>query len=129
MAARNLVLLMLGAAASAGCSNATATTLDPSSDVHCSVLAFYFAGLAEHNRAPADQRHATRVMHEWYSAKIRAVAVERWGDMDGMSGEIRPLLEEVKRAPGDMLDELGKCADRAGADPAFDAFVRRHSRT
>jgi hypothetical protein len=106
-----------------GCGTATAATLDPSDDAHCSLLAFYFNGLAEHQGAPRDQLRATKVLHEWYAAKIRQVAVKRWGDMSGYEKEMGPLLERIKSDPKAMGDELIACTDRAMATPDFNQFA------
>ena len=107
-----------------GCGAASATTLDPSDDVHCSVLAFYFNGLAKHQGAPREQLRATKVMHEWYAAKMRQIAVERWGDMAGYEKEVGPLLEGVKSDPKAMGDEMLVCTNRAVAAPGFNQFAR-----
>lgn len=116
--------LVFACALLSGCGGASAATLDPSDDVHCSVLAFYFDGLARHQGAPRDQLRATKVMHEWYAAKMRDVAVERWGDMAGFEKEAGPLLESVKADPQAMADEMLACTDRAVAAPGFNRFAR-----
>lgn len=102
-----------------GCGRAAATTIDPADDVHCSVVAFYFQGLTEHAGAPSDQRHAVKALQEWYSAKMRQVAVERWGGLAAAERELAPLLDAVKSDPVAMRDELLACTERAIADPAF----------
>lgn len=107
-----------------GCGVAGAATLDPTDDVHCSVLTFYVHGLAQHEKTSSDYRMATKVMHEWYAAKVRLVAVERWGGMAGFEKEVKPLLEAIKSDPKAMTDEALACADRAGADPDFNRFAR-----
>ena len=109
------------------CGEADATLIDPRNDVHCSVVAFYFHGLAKHEGAPADQQHATKVLHEWYAAKMRREAGERFKDWQNFEREISPLLEAIKAKPTAMTDELDACLDRAIADPAFDLFARRNS--
>lgn len=106
------------------CGAASATTVNPSDDVHCSVLAFYFHGLAEHQGVPRQHLAATKVMHEWYAVKMRQAAVERWGDMAGYEHEVGPLLDSIKSDPKAMEGEMLACVDRATADPAFDQFAR-----
>jgi hypothetical protein len=115
-----LALTLLG-----GCGEAGAANVDPADDVHCSVLAFYFHGFAKHQGVPANQLRATKVMHEWYAAKVRDVAVERWGGTDGFQKEIGPLLEAVKKDPKAMADEMVACTDRAIAAEGFNQFARR----
>lgn len=127
MVLRTLVLPVCLSFGVAACGNANAAALDPSRDVDCSVLTFYFKGLADHQGAPADQQHALAAMHEWYAVKTRALAVERWGDMEGLAGEVGPLLDAIKRDPMSMLDELAACTERAVEDPDFDRFARTFS--
>ena len=106
----------------AACGQATGSVPDASSDLHCSVLAFYFSGYAEHTGAPADQRRAVAAVHEWYAAKLRRLTTER-GRPDLVIAEGAPFLEAVKRDPSAMLDELRVCSDRALADPSFNGFA------
>lgn len=114
-----------------GCGPANATNLestdlvqvDSTNDVHCSVLAFYFNGLAEHRSAPRNQIRATKVVHEWYGAKMRRVAVERWDNWAEFAKETEPVLEAVKSDPAAMRDELLACTDRAIAEPGFEKFA------
>lgn len=110
------------------CGQANATRIDPKNDVHCSVLAFYFQGLAKHQGAPRKQQQATKGLHEWYAAKMRATAAERFKDLAGLEREISPLLEAVKADPKSMADKLGDCAKRAAADPGFDRFAADYLR-
>ena len=107
----------------AGCGEARGTVPDASNDLHCSVLSFYFAGLARHSGAPADQQRATAAIHEWYAAKAREVAAQR-SDPNAVLAEMEPIFEAIKQDPRSMLDELSACTDRAAADPGFDAFAR-----
>ncbi len=95
----------------AGCAEASAATPDPSQDIDCSVVAFYFQGLAEHQGAPADQRHATGAVFKWYSARIQTVAKQEGADR--VLSQAGPLLEAVKRDPRSMGDELLACTERA----------------
>ncbi len=105
-----------------GCGEASGGVPDASSDLHCSVLAFYFSGYAEHTGAAADQRRALSAVHEWYAAKLRQVAVERGGP-DSVLAEGAPVLEQVKHDPQGALDEFQACSNRALADPAFKGFA------
>lgn len=106
----------------AACGSASASTLDPSDDLHCSVVAFYFKGLAEHKGAPADQLRATAVVDGWYAAKVREIAPTRWKDLDASLTEMAPILEAVKADPMAASDEHMACAKRATEDPSFAAF-------
>lgn len=107
-----------------GCGTASAATIDPADDVHCSVVAFYFHGLAKHHGFPDDQQRAAKGIHEWYASKMRQVAVGRWGGMAGFEKEVAPLLETIKSDPLAMRDEMTTCTERAGRDPAFNRFAR-----
>lgn len=117
--ARFLVAPLMALAA---CGQASGSVPDASSDLHCSVLAFYFNGYAEHSSAPADQRRALAAVHEWYAAKLRQLTTERGGP-DSVVAEGAPILEAVKRDPSAMIDELQACSDRALADPTFNGFA------
>jgi hypothetical protein len=110
------------------CTEANAVAIDATDDVHCSVLAFKFKAHADSSSAPADQRHALKVVHEWYAAKVRAVAVERWGDKQGFEREMQPLLDLANQNPAAVTDDLKMCVDRALADPAFNSFAGARSR-
>lgn len=107
------------------CGSVGAAVIDPADDVHCSVVAFHTQGLAKHRGAPADQQRAAWTVHEWYAAKMRAVADERWGGTSGFEKEVAPLLEAVKSDPQHNRDEMMACAERAVADPEFDDFARK----
>lgn len=107
----------------AGCAPARGSVPDASNDLHCSVLAFYFAGYAEQSGAPTDQRQGAMAIHEWYAAKAREIAAQR-SDPNSALAEMASVLEAVKRDPRSMLDEFSTCTDRAATDPAFDAFAR-----
>jgi hypothetical protein len=107
----------------AGCGQARGHVPDASNDLHCSVLAFYFAGLAQHSRAPPDQQRGTAAVHQWYASKARQVAA-RSSDPNAALAEMEPILEAIKRDPQSMLDEFSVCTDRAAADPGFHEFAR-----
>jgi|GEM_PF-2671405 len=106
----------------AACGQASGSVPDASSDLHCSVLAFYFTGQAEHDGAPADQRRALAVVHEWYAAKLRQLTAER-DESDSVLNEGTAILEAVKRDPRAMVDEAQACSARALADPEFNGFA------
>lgn len=108
------------------CGQANAATLDATDDVHCSVLAFYFQGLAKHHGFPAKQQKAANGLHDWYAAKIRSIAKERWGDMSGFEKEVAPLLQTIKSDPLAMSDEFLACTERAAADPEFSKHARTY---
>lgn len=110
----------------AGCGQASAAVIDPADDVHCSALAFYFHGFAEHHKFPAAQINAAKGVHDWYAARMRSVAKERWGDMAGFEKEVAPLLEAIKADPLAMRDEMTACTERAAADPAFNQHARAY---
>ena len=107
----------------AGCAEARGSVPDASNDLHCSVLAFYFAGLAQHSGAPADQQRGTAAVQQWYAAKARELAAQR-PDPNAALADMAPILEAIKRDPNSMLDEFSACTDRAAADPAFEVFAR-----
>jgi hypothetical protein len=87
------------------------------------VLAFYFAGFAQHSGAPANQQRGTAALHEWYASKARE-RVAQSSDPNTARAEMGAVLDAIKRDPRSMLDEYSACTDRAAADPAFDAFAR-----
>jgi len=109
--------VLLFAAASAGlaaCSQANAATPDPSQDIDCSVVAFYFSGLAEHRGVEPAQKRALAAVHKWYSKKVQAIAKDEGAN--GVLTRAGPVLEAVKRDPMNMRDELAACTDRAVND-------------
>jgi hypothetical protein len=105
------VLTALASAGLAACGQAFAATPDASHDVDCSVVAFYFTGLAEHMGADPTQQRAVAAVHEWYSTKVQAIAREKGGNE--VLNRAGPVLEAVKRDPVNMRDELAACTDRA----------------
>ena len=125
---RAAYLTILLPAVLAGCSQAKAATVDPTNDVHCSVLAFYFHGFAKHHQAPDNQVRATKGFHDWYAAKMKKAAGERFKDAAVLEKEVGPLLETVKADPLAMRDEMSACADRAAADPTFNHFAGGYMR-
>ena len=125
---RNITLLSLASAFLSACASAGAVTVDAKNDVHCSILAFYFHGLAKHERAPEDQIRATKGLHDWYAEKMRASSGERFSDLKIMKAEVEPVLETIKADPVAMRDEYSSCADRALADPKFNHFARSYMR-
>jgi hypothetical protein len=111
-----------------GCASAYAVTIDSNNDIHCSVLAFYFHGLAKHDGAPDKQVRATKGLQDWYAVKMRAAEGGRYSDPAVMQSEIGPILESVKADPVSMRDKAKACADRAVADPSFNHFARSYMR-
>ena len=109
-----------------GCGQASAAAIDPRDDIHCSVLAFYFHGFAQHHGMPAAQIKAAQAVHDWYAARMRAVAGERWSDMASFEKETAPVLETIKADPLAMRDEFAACTQRAAADPAFNKHARAY---
>ncbi len=57
-----------------------AVSIDPKSDIHCSVLSFYFHGLAKYNHASDKQVFATRELQDWYARKIRSAEGGRYSE-------------------------------------------------
>ena len=121
-------LLLMVAAGLAACSDAKASMPDPARDSDCSVLAFYFNQQAEQSQALPDQKHATRVVHEWYAGKVRRIAAEQWSGMEDLNRELGPVLEAVKRDPMAMTDHYLQCTERAAGDPGFDKFAAKWAR-
>jgi hypothetical protein len=105
-----------------GCSEAAGAAIDPASDIDCSVVAFYYSGLAAHEGAPVDQQRATKIVHEWYAAKVRDIAVQS-GDPQAVLSKAAPILDVIKHDPKGMAGNLQTCADRAIGDPSFNAFA------
>lgn len=125
---RAACLAILLATISGGCGQATAAAVDPKNDVHCSVLAFYFHGLATHTQASEKQVRATKGLHDWYAAKMKEVADERFKNPAFLQNEVGPVLEAVKADPLAMRDEMSACAERAAADPSFNRFASGYMR-
>jgi hypothetical protein len=95
----------------AACSQASAATPDTSNDIDCSVLAFYFDGLAGHTGAPPSQKRATAAVHSWYSVKVQRISQERGAH--AVLSRAGPVLEAVKQDPMNMRDAHKACAFRA----------------
>jgi hypothetical protein len=126
---RNIVLgtvLSIFICACSGSGNAA--VVNPENDIHCSVLSFYFHGLAKHNGLSDEQLRASKGLEDWYAAKMRKALGEHYSDPAIMKSEIEPILEVVKADPLSMRDEVTACAKRASADPAFDMFARSYMR-
>jgi hypothetical protein len=125
---RRLLTLMLAVESVAACSPASAVTIDPRNDVHCSVLAFYFHGLAVHDGASNTQIRATKGLQDWYTAKLRAHASGRYADPALLQRELGPILDTIKANPDSMRDAARTCVSRAAADPSFNDFARSYIR-
>ena len=123
---RFAVVAALSSGLVSACSPSRAVALDPKNDVHCSVLAFYFNGLAAQVGAPDRQLRASKGLHDWYAAKMKIASAGRFSDPAVLQAELGPLLEEVKADPLSAGDELQACADRAAADPSFNRFARTY---
>jgi hypothetical protein len=95
----------------AACAQARAATPDPSRDLDCSVVTFYFSGLAKHQGANAEQQRAVAAVFEFYATKVRNIAKQEGAN--SVAARMEPLLEAVKRDPMNMRDELSACTDRA----------------
>ncbi len=110
------------------CTSASAVSIDPKNDVHCSVLSFYFHGLAKHNQAPSKQVFATKRLQDWYAIKMRSAEGGRYSNPTVMQSEIGPILKTIKADPLSMLDEVKACADRAVVEPSFNSFASSYLR-
>lgn len=110
------------------CTSANAVTIDPKNDMHCSVLSFYFHGLARHEGFSDKQVRAAKGLQDWYAAKIRSAEGGRYSNPAIMQSEIGPVLEAVKADPRSMLDEAKACLDRAAADPSWNSFAGSYMR-
>lgn len=125
---RLLTPTLLACVLLSGCGRAQAATIDPANDVHCSVLAFYLHGLAKHEGRPDKQVRATKGLHDWYAAKMRAATGDRLKDPAVLEREVGPLLETVKADPLATREEALACMERAQADPTFDRFASAYMR-
>jgi len=125
---RRLLTLMLAVESMAACSPATAVTIDPKNDVHCSVLTFYFHGLAVHDGASNTQIRATKGLEDWYAAKLRSHSGGRYADPTLLQRELGPVLDTIKANPDAMRDAAKACVSRAAADPSFNDFARPYMR-
>lgn len=110
------------------CASADAVSIDSKNDIHCSVLSFYFHGLAKHNHASDEQVFATKGLRDWYAIKMRSAEGGRYSDPAVIQSEIGPILEAIKADPLSMQDEVKACADRAVADPSFNSFASSYLR-
>lgn len=120
---RNAFTCIIGLVFLDACSPASAVTIDPANDIHCSVVSFYFHGLAKHEHAPEIQIRATKGLQDWYAAKMKVATAGRFADLATAKAETEPLLDAINSDPASMRDELLKCAERATADPAFNGFA------
>lgn len=118
--------IVVASVALSACTSAKAVAIDPTNDVHCSVLSFYFHGAAVHDGAPDDQVRALKVLQDWYAAKMRSAEGGRYADPTVMESEIGPLLETVNADPQSKLEDLDACTDRAATDPSWNSFARSH---
>lgn len=124
----HLIIAAMASLPLTGCGSNTRPTLDPSRDLDCSVVSFYFAGFAKHVGAPAEQTRAAWVVSEWFHARLREDLAKQGQDGSGALASAEPLLEEIKRDPKAATDEFASCSNRAIADPGFDAFARKLAR-
>ena len=111
MQTQRILLVALASVGLTACGRANAATPDVSQDVDCSVVAFYFTGLAQQMRVEPTQQRAVAAVHDWYSARVRAMASQE-GANEVLS-RAGPILEAVKRDPVNMRDEMAACTDRA----------------
>jgi hypothetical protein len=87
-------------------------------------MAVYFAGLAEHEGAPAHQVGSALVFGEWYRLKVRAASPGLRADDKDLQREMAPWFDAMKKDPATAADEFAACSRRAAADPSFESFVR-----
>ena len=99
--------------------------VDSSDDNHCSLLSFYFSGLAKYADAPDEQQLATKTIFEWYASKERQQA-EREGveTVKRRVLSLEPVFDAIKKNPNSMTDELEACSARAQKSIGFTEFAR-----
>ncbi len=124
---RRVLTFMVVANLIGACSPAPAVKIDPQNDIHCSVLSFYFYGLAKHDGAPDAQILATKALQDWYAAKLQSDAGNRYSDPALAKKNIGPILDAVKANPATMRDAMRICTNRAASDPTFANFARSYS--
>jgi len=110
MQTQRMLLVALASVGLTACGQANASTPDVSQDVDCSVIAFYFTGLAQQMGVNPTEQRAVAAVHAWYSTRVRAIASEDANEVLSRAG---PILEAVKRDPANMRDEMAACTDRA----------------
>ena len=111
MQVRHALIAAAASTIAVACSQAVAATPDPSKDLDCSVITFYFSGLAKHRGAEVGEQQALASVFDWYRARVKGEAGAENGD--AMLSRAAPILEAVKRDPMNMRDELAACTDRA----------------
>src|SRR5688572_30180343 len=97
MRIRRMLFLTLASACLVACAQASAANPDPSQDIDCSVVTFYFSGLAKHEGAEAAQQRALSAVSKWYAAKVETLAKQNGANQ--VLNRAGPLLEAVKRDP------------------------------
>ena len=119
-----VLILSAAAAVLSGCSAASGAPLDSANDVHCFGLASAYASLARSSDAPDDQQRSTNALAQWYSVGFDA-AVQARG-REAISEEAARLAQAADADPEAARAALSRCADRAAADPGFNAFAAQH---
>lgn len=116
------IFSIAAAMALGACGQASALPVDPSNDLHCSVVAFYFKGDPITQAAPQNQRDAIARIFDWYTVKTQALAAEQ--GPDAVLRTAAPALEAVKKDPAAHREHLLTCTNRAVDDPTFNAWLR-----
>jgi hypothetical protein len=93
----------------AGCMSASASTINPSDDLHCAVVIRTLERNADQLEASPTARKGLYVLQTWYFSKIKRERLE----------EAHGVVEAMKRNPEDVSSVSQKCSNRAFSDPGF----------
>lgn len=104
----------------AACSQAGATTVDPTNDFHCGVTAEYYFELAKVFERPEKEQRATYLLSQWYLVNWDRDHPGVPADRKGLAQAIATTIEANQKG---HLGVLSECMDRAADDPKFSQFV------
>ena len=93
----------------AGCASASASTINPSDDLHCAVVIRTLERNADQLGANATVKKGLYVLQTWYFSKIKR---ERLDEAQG-------VVQALKKYPAEVSWAGQKCSNRAFIDPGF----------
>jgi hypothetical protein len=119
------VIPLLSLLALAGCSKASAATVDPNNDFDCATTFGFFREVAKlQGNAPDKARQGLFIMNQWYLAKwTHEHPGEKAKQRDHEVAMVTAMGKD-HQAYLDALSALRTCTDRVSADPKFDRFAR-----
>jgi len=104
----------------AGASNANVATVDPNNDSDCAVLFEFFDRMAAAKEAPTDIRKELLIMGLWFETIWDR---DHPGENPRQGEHFTAMVKAIGEDPKAYHDTLNACAERANADPIFNAFA------